>query len=171
MNTLQLVQHGFFWGLIFGGLFCVATLILGRINAEMLLSDYPPDIRARFGPMRPETRKKANIASLPLLAILLAVIVVALAQLRQFTGELTFINTLIVATLIFQIWNLIDLLVLDWLILMTLRPRFMILPGTEGLAGYQDYRFHFQKFIKGIALTLVLGFIVTGIALGVEALV
>jgi hypothetical protein len=169
MNMIQLIQHGLIWGLIFGGLFCAATLILGRINAEMLLNDYPPDIRAKFGPMKPETRKKANIASLPLLFALLAVIVLALAQLRRSTGELTLINTFIVTSLIFQIWNLLDLFVLDWFILMTLRPSFMILPGTEGLAGYQDYRFHFQKFIKGVGLTLVLSAVFTGIALGVEA--
>jgi hypothetical protein len=38
---------------------------------------------------------------------------------------------------LFQVWNLLDLLLLDWFVLMTLRPRFMILPGTEGMAGYE----------------------------------
>jgi hypothetical protein len=156
-------------GLIFGGLFCAATLILGRINVEMLLNDYLPDIRAKFGPMKLETRKKANIASLPLLVALLMVIILALMLLRHSAGELTIINTFVVTALIFQVWNLLDLRVLDWLILMTLRPSFMILPRTEGLAGYQDHRFHFQKFIKGIGLTLVLSAVITGIALEVDA--
>lgn len=171
MNPIQLVQQGLLWGLVFGGLFCVATLILGRIDAEMLLNDYPPDIRAKFGPMSPETRLKAKIASMPLLVLLLSVIVAAIAQLRQSTGELTFFNTFIFAILIFQVWNLLDLVVLDWFILMTLRPRFMILPGTEGLAGYKDYRFHFRKFINGMVLTLVLSTVIAGIAFGVEALI
>ncbi len=171
MNVMQLMQQGFLWGLVFGGLFCIATLILGRINAEMLLNDYPPDIRAKFGPMSSETRITAKIASMPLLVLLLSVIVAALVQLRQTTGELTFINTFIVVLLIFQVWNLLDLLVLDWFILMTLRPHFMILPGTEGLAGYQDYRFHFRKFINGMVLTMVLSIVIAGIALGVETLV
>jgi hypothetical protein len=171
MNIIQLIQHGLVWGLIFGGLFCAATLILGRINAEMLLNDYPPDIRAKFGPMKPETRKKANIASLPLMFALLAVIVLALAQLRRSAGELTPLNAFLVTTLILQVWNLLDLLVLDWFILMTLRPSFMILPGTEGLAGYQDYRFHARKFMNGIGLTLILSAVITGLALGVEAFV
>lgn len=171
MNPIQLIQHGFLWGLVFGGLFCIATLILGRIDAKMLLNDYPPDIRAKIGPMSPETRKKANIASMPLLILLLWVIVTAISQVRQSNGELTFIDTFIVALLIFQIWNLLDLLVLDWLILMTFRPRFMILPGTEGLAGYQDYRFHLRKFINGIALTLLLSVVIAGMAVGVEAFI
>lgn len=170
MNTLQLVQHGSLWGLIFGMVFCVATLILGRINVEMLLNDYPPDIRAKFGSMSAEARKQANLASLPLLGMLIAVTIAALIQLRQSAGGLKLANTLIVTIVIFQVWNLMDLILLDWFILMTLRPRFMILPGTEGSAGYRDYRFHFRKFLNGIVFTLILSGIVTAVALGIDAL-
>jgi len=170
MNIIQLIQHGLIWGLVFGGLFCISTLVLGRIDARMLLNDYPPDIRAKVGPMGQETRKKANLASLHVLIILLSVIAVSLAQLRQFNGDLSFFSTFIVVLLILQVWTLLDLLVLDWFILMTLRPRFMVLPGTEGLAGYRDYGFHFQKFINGMLLTLVLSVVIAGIASGVEAI-
>jgi len=170
MNPIQLIQHGMTWGLIFGTTFCAATLLLGWVNVEMLLNDYPPDIRAKFGPMSAATRKQASQATIPLLATLSLVIILGLAQLRNSTGSLTFIDTLLVTTVMLQVWNLIDLVVLDWFILMTLRPRFMILPGTEGLAGYCDYRFHFRKFLNGIVLTLILGGIVTALALGVEAL-
>jgi hypothetical protein len=68
-------------------------------------------------------------------------------------------------------WNLIDLLLLDWLLLMTFKPRFMILPGTEGMAGYNDYGFHFRKFLNGIVFTFLLSLIVSGIALGVEMII
>jgi hypothetical protein len=170
MNPIQLIQHGTIWGLIFGTTFCAAMLLLGRINAEILLNDYPPDVRAKFGPMSAETRKQARKATLPLLATLSLVIILGLAQLQNRTGSLTFFDTLLVTTVMLQIWNLMDLIVLDWFILMTLRPRFMILPGTEGLAGYGDYRFHFRKFLNGTVLTLILSGVVTGIALGMEAL-
>ncbi len=170
MNTTQLLQHGIIWGLVFGTTFCIATLIIGRVNAEMLLNDYPPDIRAKHGPMSDATRKQANKETLPLLFSLSLVLILGLSQLRSVTGPLTFFNTFIVTTAIFQMWNLIDLVILDWFILMTLRPSFMILPGTEGLAGYRNYRFHFSKFLNGIMFTLILSAIVTGIALGVEAL-
>jgi hypothetical protein len=168
MSVMQLIQLGALWGVIFGVVFSIAMLIIGRVNAEMILNDYPPDIRARYGPMSEKTRKQANLASLPLLASLGLIVTLGLGQLRSITGELTFLNTFIVTTMIFQVWNLIDLVLLDWFLLMTLKPRFMILPGTEGMAGYNDYRFHFRKFLNGIVLTLILGGIITAIALGVE---
>lgn len=168
---MQLIQLGFFWGTIFGLVFCLATLVIGRINVVMLLNDYPPDIRAQHGPMNEATRKQANQATLPLLAALGLVLVLGLGQLRSLFGELTFLNTFIVTTLIFQTWNLIDLIVLDWLLLMTLKPKFMIIPGTAGLAGYRDYGFHFRKFLRGIVFTFILALIVTVLSLGIEWLI
>jgi hypothetical protein len=168
MSTFQLIQHGAVWGVVFGLVFCAATLILGRINAAMLVNEYPPDVRAKFGAMDAQTRRQANLASLPLLIVLGAVIVFALASLRKQTSELTVLDTFIVAVTMFQVWNVLDLLLLDWFLLLTLQPRFMILPGTEGMAGYRDYGFHFRKFLNGIALTTILGGIVTLIALAVE---
>lgn len=171
MNTIELIRFGSLWGLIFGAVFCAATLIIGRVNAAMLLNDYPPDVRAAFGPMSPSLRRQAQIASLPLLIALLLVIVLALAQFRNITGELAWLPTFIVLAVIFQVWNLVDLLVLDWFLLMTLKPRFMILPGTEGLAGYRDFAFHFRKFLNGIIFTLILAGVVTAIALLLEVVI
>ncbi|MFN8382538.1 MAG: hypothetical protein U0V02_11380 [Anaerolineales bacterium] len=171
MNIFQLLQLGLIWGTVFGVVFSIAILIIGRVNAEMILNDYPPDVRAKFGPMSEKTRKQANLASLLLLSALGLIIVFGLSQLRSITGELTFLNTLIVTTMIFQVWNLLDLVLLDWLLLMTVKPRFMILPGTEGMAGYRNYRFHFRKFLNGIVFTFILSGIVTAIALGVEAVI
>lgn len=171
MDIAQLILHGILWGSILGVVFCAATLVIGWLDAAMLLNDYPPDIRAKFGAMSEETRRKANIASLPLLAAMSLVVVMGFGQLRILAGQFTFINTFIVSIVIFQMWNLIDLVILDWFLLMTLKPRFMILPGTEGLAGYRDFVFHFKKFLRGIFFTLFLSVIVAAIALLVEALI
>jgi hypothetical protein len=168
MNIMQLLQLGLVWGTVFGLVFSAAMLIIGRINAEMILNDYPPDVRAKYGPMSEATRKQANMVTLPLLATLGLVVALGLGQLRNLSGELTFIETLIVSTVIFQMWNLLDLVLLDWFLLMTLKPKFMILPGTEGMAGYRDYWFHFRKFLNGIVFTFILALVVTVVALGVE---
>lgn len=171
MNIEQLLEIGLVWGTVFGVVFSAAMLVIGKINAEMILNDYPPDIRARYGTMSDATRKQANWITLPLLATLGLVVALGLGQLRSLSGELTFMETLIVSTVIFQMWNLLDLILLDWFLLMTLKPKFMILPGTEGMAGYRDYGFHFRKFLNGIVLTFILALVVTVIALGVELVI
>src|SRR5690606_22666383 len=57
-------------------------------------------------------------------------------------------------------FNVYDLLVLDFLVFSTWRPRWIVLAGTEGMAGYGDYRFHVAGFFRGLALSLVGGLLV-----------
>jgi hypothetical protein len=49
------------------------------------------------------------------------------------------------------VFNAVDLPILDWLVFVTLRPKIVVLPGTEGAEGYGDYGFHFRAFLKGLA--------------------
>ncbi len=125
-------------------------------------------MRAKFGAMDASTRQQAKLASLPLLAILTTIVALALTSLHKQAGELIAPDTFIVTLTLFQVWNLIDFILLDLFLLMTLRPRFMILPGTEGMAGYRDLYFHFRKFLIGIVWTFILSGLVTLIALVVE---
>jgi tetrahydromethanopterin S-methyltransferase subunit B len=56
-----------------------------------------------------------------------------------------------------------DLLILDWLMFCTWTPQFVVLPGTEGMAGYKDYGLHFRGFLIGLLIVAVISAIVTAI--------
>jgi len=47
----------------------------------------------------------------------------------------------------------------------------VILPGTEGMAGYKDYGFHFKAFLRGTALCFIASLVIAGIAIGIQAVV
>ena len=49
------------------------------------------------------------------------------------------------------IFNLVDLLILDWLILCWFEPRWAILPGTEHIAIPKQYLHDFKGFLMGTA--------------------
>ena len=49
------------------------------------------------------------------------------------------------------------------LIVCTLRPKWVVLPGTEGCAGYGDYFFHFKGFLIGCVYTAIMALIIAGI--------
>jgi len=61
------------------------------------------------------------------------------------------------------LFNLVDWLVLDWLIICTITPKFVVLPGTQGMAGYKNYAMHFRGFLIGTALSVIIGLIVAAI--------
>ena len=61
---------------------------------------------------------------------------------------------------------LIDLFIIDWLIICTLRPRWIIPPGTEDCAGWRDYGFHVKAAVqrKSIVANLMISLMMAGIA-------
>jgi len=55
------------------------------------------------------------------------------------------------------IFNLVDLLILDWLIVCWFKPRWVVLPGTEHIVIPKPYLHHFEGFLMGTVGLLFVG--------------
>ena len=150
-------------GLIYATI--LAILIVGSVwfNAEMWLNDYPPDIKAKFGPMSQRTKRQRNWLTLLVMPLMFGGPLVAVWQLSKQIGDVGFAAAFLCSFIVFFFFNLVDLFLLDWLMFIVIQPRFAILPGTEGMAGYQDYAFHFRGFLIGMIFCLVGSIIVGGL--------
>jgi hypothetical protein len=171
-NVPDLLQLGLVTGILTSlGLFVImAASIL--VNPAIWAGDYPPDIKARFGPPDDRTQRQKRLVSLPFFLVLVGGTVYGLARLAQvYGGELKFLPAFLLAFTILFIFNLFDWLVIDWLFFVTLQPKWIILPGTEGMAGYKDYAFHFRGFLIGTVFSLVAALVIAGIAVLVTALI
>ncbi len=60
-------------------------------------------------------------------------------------------------------FNLVDLLVLDWLLFCFITPGFLVVPGTEGMQAYKDYGYHFRAFLIGTVLSIAAGLGIAGL--------
>ena len=148
---LQTIPYSFVYSMVLGASF----LLLARINPEMWLNDYPPDIKDKFGPMSAQANRHRMIFGIPVMFFMLGFPFFVIAQLVQ-TNPLTFWQVFGSLFFIYTFFNLFDLLVMDWLIFCTIQSPLFILAGTEGMAGYKDYGFHFRASLKGqIGLTVV----------------
>lgn len=140
--------------LLYGlGLSLALTAIMiasGAVALDMFVGDYPPDIRQKYGPMSPRASRLRPYVAALFFIIVLVVPILGLFALRAQAGNLPFISALVFSGVALLVFNTYDLIVLDWLFFCTLQPRLMVLPGTEGMAGYRDYRFHFNGFLKGL---------------------
>ncbi len=58
------------------------------------------------------------------------------------------------------IFNLVDLLILDWLIVCRFKLRWVVLPGTEHIAMPIPYFHHFKEFLMG-----TIGLVIVGLAI------
>ena len=148
----------------------LSVLIVGslRVNAEVWLNDYPPDIRKKFGPMSAEARRQRIIFGVLFLVIAIGSVTACLVHLNRVMGDPTLAEMFVCVFLVLTIFNLCDLVLLDWLLFVRIQPRYIVLPGTEGMDGYRDYWFHFHCFLIGILISGLVAGVATGIMLLVD---
>ena len=169
-NIAFLLQHGVLYGAILSGFMGLAFVAFAYVNPEIWLPDYPPDIRERFGPMSEGAKKQKGLASVSVFLLLVTTIAFAAVRFARIAGgEFTFLAVFLGVFTVLLVFNVVDLLVLDWLIFVTIRPKIVVLPGTEGAQGYRDYGFHFGAFFKGVVGPAAASLVIAGIALAIEA--
>jgi hypothetical protein len=142
-------------------LFLVAVL---RFNPRLFLQDYPEDIQNKVPPKTEKERRQSWVVGIPFLILLVAVPFISTLTLkRQSGGDASFLHLFLNAFGVTFVFNLVDLLLLDWLVFCTMTPRFVLVPGTEGMAGYKDYAYHFRASVKGTILCVVGGLAIAGL--------
>jgi hypothetical protein len=135
-------------------------VISGTIALDMFVGDYPPDIQQKYGPMSARAaRLRPYIAALFFITVLV-IPMIGLLGLHAEINSVSFLLALVFSGVVLLVFNTFDLIILDWLFFCTIQPRAMVLPGTEGMAGYRDYRFHFTGFLKGLGFSLAGGLLI-----------
>jgi hypothetical protein len=137
-------------------------LILGLIiNPRLYLQDYPEEIQAAVPPKTPAEKRQGLLVGIPFLLTLLLVPFFSTLALKQAGGDSAgFVSLFTNAFGILFIFNLVDWLLLDWLMFCTITPKFLVIPGTAGMAAYQDYGYHFRAFLIGTAFSILGGLII-----------
>jgi len=131
----------------------LSIIVYGSIYANPMIwvGDYPPDIQAAVGETVDVPISQTIIFAVLLFGIVIGVVLYSNARLRrQNGGQLSFLAAFVNSALIFFYFAVWDLVILDWLIFVTIQPSFIVIPGTEGMAGYKDYWFHFKVSFLGL---------------------
>src|ERR1700735_5707025 len=127
-------------------------LILLRFNPRIFLRHYPREIREIVPPKSEIERRISILLGIPFVLLLLGVpFVTALLRRTATQGRASFWELFAHAFGVFFLFNLVDLLILDWLILCWFAPRWAILPGTENIVISRPYLLHFKGFLMGTA--------------------
>jgi len=151
-------------GAILSFIASLLIMISLRINPRMWLQDYPQDIQNKVPPKTEREKRQSLIVGIPFLVVLAAVPFISTLMLkRQSGGDTSFLQLLLNAFGVAFVFNLVDLLLLDWLMFCTIAPKFLVIPGTEGMRAYKDYCYHFKASLVGTALSIVAGLVIAGI--------
>jgi hypothetical protein len=165
ISWMLLFEHSLRYGgilsLILTGLVLVTLIFFPR----MWVSRAPADIQQALGGLSPREMRLARVFQAITLMSVVGILGYSVVQLSAVSnGALGFFAIAASLFLIMQVWNVVDLLLIDWLLIVKLRPAFMMFPGIEQLPGFGDYGFHFRGFLKGIILSLVVGIVIAAFA-------
>jgi hypothetical protein len=156
METLSM-QQILFDGLLISLLLTIIIFGSLYINPRLWLQDFPRQIREKAPPLTPaEKRLRTVIMVLFLAAVVVPLYISALRVEATNGGNAAFLTVFVHVFLVFNIFNLFDALVIDYLILAQMRPKFALIPEAEGLEHlFMDWRMHVGNYLKGIVFCAV----------------
>lgn len=156
-TLLTIVNHGLLYGGLLSALLSIMIVVSLWVNPEMWLHDAPKEVQEKHGPMSAKARQQRAIFGIPFFAVVIGVPWWALYQLPNVTGQPYTFGTIFTTLIVmFMLFNLVDLVVIDWLIVERWRPSFLRRGRLGALMTKRYYLFHFTGFCKGsVGLTLV----------------
>ena len=155
MNITHILQDGALLSLAAS----IYLLLLLRFNPRVFLRHYPKAVQEI---VPPKSGKERRISALH--GLLLGVPFISAVLWRTATsGGHTFWHQFAYAFGLLFIFNLVDLVILDWLIVCWIEPRWLILPGTEHLVIPKQYFHHFKGFLIGTVGLAIVGLAVAAL--------
>ena len=143
MVTQILLTHILIDGGILTAIVSTVLVLMLYLKPRMALSDYPEDVKAAVPPRTKEELRAGIILSIPLLVLFIAYPLYSVWRVKiVFGDELTYWMSFAIIFGEYFMVSMFDLIVLDLFMFYTWTPKFLVLPGTEGFAGYKDYRPH-----------------------------
>ena len=157
---LQALGYGLIWSVMWS----VYVFLILKFYPFSMLHDYPKDIQAAATIEKPtKAQEKASKQFGAVGGLIIFGVLLAFGLLRFHSEQASFLQVLKYIFIIAMTWNVIDLLIMDWLIVCTITPKWIVLRGTEGCKGYKDYFFHFKGFLVGCLYTALMALLFSGI--------
>jgi hypothetical protein len=151
-------------GLILSAAATLWLVITLYVNPRLWLQNYPPAIQAQVPPKTAREKRLSLMVGVPFLLLLFAgPFISALLLKRRAAGQVPFLALAAQAFGVVFVFNLVDWLVLDWLVFCVLTPPFVVVPGSEGMARYKDVGYHTRGFVIGTLLSAVTGLVIGGV--------
>ncbi len=148
-------------GALMSAIATALILLSVRANPRLWLQDFPQDIRDAVPPKTADEKRQSLVWGIPFLVTFVGVPVWSCVELsRQLASHASFALLWLDAFGVILVFNVVDLVLIDWLVVCWMTPGFIVIPGTAGFAGYKNYGHHARGFLIGllgaaVAATLV----------------
>lgn len=158
--------HGLLWGSV-AALGAGAVLVAALFVAPYaFFNDYPEDVRSAATPPTARDRKIGLAVGLIFFVTLLGSIGAVVFTWGAANPGASFVELALLTLVAILLFVIVDIVLIDWLLICTLRPRAIVLDGTEDCAGWRDYGFHVREQfnLRGTSVLIIFSLVVGGLA-------
>jgi hypothetical protein len=161
MVVTHLAVHGLFYAFIVDGyLLLVMMLTSPRVWGY---SDYSEAIKAKIPPQTKQENRLSVLIAVPWMLFSVGFPIYSTIELKSKLGGeipfwLAFLNVFVLVFLVV----LGDLVILDWLIVSKITPKFVIIPGTDE-EDYKDFSHHYRAHVRAAVPLILMCVVVAGI--------
>ena len=155
LDTARIVRDGALLSVVAS----TYLLLLLRFNPRIFLGHYPKEIREIVPPKSEKERRMSILLGLLIGAPSASALLWRTATLESHSFWAQFAY----AFGVLFIFNLVDLVILDWFIVCWLKPRWVILPGTERIVILKPWLHHFKGFLLGTIGLVIVGLAIAGL--------
>jgi hypothetical protein len=154
-NALQhIVTDGALLSLVLG------VLVMGSLmyNPRLWLQDYPKAVQVKVPPMSKQEKRQQRLMMVPFLLLMFGAPYLSVTLVKAANGgALTFPIAYLTVWGMLQFFNLFDAVVLDYLILTLMKPKFAVIPGST-VEDYLDggLALQLRNYLKGIVICTIL---------------
>jgi hypothetical protein len=161
MVIAHLITHGLFYaGVVTVSLFLLMITMNPRVWGY---ADYSEAIKNKVPPQTRREKLLATTVAVPWLIFTLGFPIVSTCMLDTKLGnEIPFWIAFLNLFVLFLLATAGDLVILDWLVISKITPKFVIIPGTVE-EDYKDFSHHFKGHAKAGVVQILICLIIAGI--------
>ena len=159
-----MIANALFSGMIWSVLWIAYVYMLLKWFPWEMVHEYPDDIKEKTTLKEPNTKQKTQAKLYGGLASIALFLILAFFPVQYFQQYSSFLQVFCYTWIIAFTWNVVDLIIMDWLLVCTITPDWLVLPGTKGCKGYKDYKFHFIGFLQGCIYISITALLMAGVA-------
>lgn len=168
MNYKIIILESIIWSVLWMVMISIAI----RKYPFTLEHDYPEDVRKVANIKQPSKSEKIKGMVFSVVSILLLFgLLIVFAILHGKSDALNFQNSFFHIWIVSMSWNVIDLIIVDWILICKFSCKLFMLPGTETYAGNKHYLFHFKGFLKGLIAMSIFALTATSFAYVILSLI
>ena len=149
-----MIQDAFLFGTVSSIWVGMMILLSMRHEPRIWLHDVPDEIRAEVEPKTLREKRLERLWGIPIIGSMIGVpFLITLWKHQQY--NFNYGSAFLFIWIVFMVFNFLDLVIIDWLIVVWWNPEWARIKGTEHVAHHNNYIFYFAGFLKGIGITAV----------------